>query len=111
MSTSSAVRHSPIATVNPYNNQLVREFPPMSREAVDNAAQRAQHAFQSWRPGRRRRTGRAGRPGRPAAARARRGTGPGSGPPRSCRTSFKEFANRKLVVTMPADTPVTDALG
>ncbi|GAA1567283.1 NAD-dependent succinate-semialdehyde dehydrogenase [Dactylosporangium maewongense] len=49
MSTSSAVRHSPIATVNPYNNQLVREFPPMSREAVDNAAQRAHHAFQSWR--------------------------------------------------------------
>ncbi len=49
MSTSSAVRHSPIATVNPYNNQLVREFPPMSREAVDNAAQHAYHAFQSWR--------------------------------------------------------------
>ncbi|WP_433087396.1 NAD-dependent succinate-semialdehyde dehydrogenase [Dactylosporangium sp. CA-052675] len=49
MSTSAAVRHSPIATVNPYNNQLVREFPPMSREAVDNAAQNAYHAFQSWR--------------------------------------------------------------
>lgn len=49
MSTASAVRHSPIATVNPYNNQLVREFPPMSREAVDNATQQAHHAFQSWR--------------------------------------------------------------
>ncbi|GAA3299304.1 NAD-dependent succinate-semialdehyde dehydrogenase [Dactylosporangium vinaceum] len=49
MSTSSAVRHSPIATVNPYNNQIVREFPPMSPEAVDDAAQRAHRAFQSWR--------------------------------------------------------------
>jgi succinate-semialdehyde dehydrogenase/glutarate-semialdehyde dehydrogenase len=49
MSTSSATRHSPIATVNPYNNQLVREYPPMSREAVDNAAQHAQRAFRSWR--------------------------------------------------------------
>jgi hypothetical protein len=40
MSTSSAIRHSPIITVDPYDNQLVREFPPMSREAVDNAAHR-----------------------------------------------------------------------
>jgi succinate-semialdehyde dehydrogenase/glutarate-semialdehyde dehydrogenase len=49
MTTSSAVRHSPIATVNPYNNQLVREFRPMNQEAVDNAAQDAHEVFQSWR--------------------------------------------------------------
>jgi succinate-semialdehyde dehydrogenase / glutarate-semialdehyde dehydrogenase len=49
MSTSSAVRHSPIATINPYNNEVVREFAPMDERAVDDAVDKAHRAFQSWR--------------------------------------------------------------
>jgi succinate-semialdehyde dehydrogenase/glutarate-semialdehyde dehydrogenase len=38
-----------IATVNPYNNKVVREFPSMSVEAIDHAVETADWAFGSWR--------------------------------------------------------------
>ncbi len=49
MPTSSAVRHSPIASINPYNNEILREFPPMDEQDVDRAIREAHQAFQSWR--------------------------------------------------------------
>ncbi len=49
MPTSSAVRHSPIASINPYNNEIMHEFPPMREQAVDHAVREAHQAFQSWR--------------------------------------------------------------
>jgi succinate-semialdehyde dehydrogenase/glutarate-semialdehyde dehydrogenase len=49
MSSSTSTRRTGIATVNPYNNGVVREFPPMPPEDVDRAVQAAYHAFESWR--------------------------------------------------------------
>jgi succinate-semialdehyde dehydrogenase/glutarate-semialdehyde dehydrogenase len=49
MSHSTPAHRSSIATVNPYTNEVLREFPPMSREAVDHAVEAAHQAFQSWR--------------------------------------------------------------
>jgi succinate-semialdehyde dehydrogenase/glutarate-semialdehyde dehydrogenase len=40
---------SSIATVNPYTNEIVREFTPLSQDAVDHTIQAAHQAFQSWR--------------------------------------------------------------
>ena len=49
-SHSVKVEHrSPIATVNPANGELVREFNPMSDEQVDHAVFDADQAFQLWR--------------------------------------------------------------
>jgi succinate-semialdehyde dehydrogenase/glutarate-semialdehyde dehydrogenase len=49
MSTSSTVRNSPIASINPYNNEVMREFPPMSEQTVEHAVREAHRAFESWR--------------------------------------------------------------
>ena len=40
---------SPIATVNPANGEVLREFNPMSDEQVDHAVHVAHQAFLSWR--------------------------------------------------------------
>ena len=47
MSQSVAVGHSLIATINPYSNEVVREFSPMSDAAVDQAVDAAHEAFAS----------------------------------------------------------------
>jgi succinate-semialdehyde dehydrogenase/glutarate-semialdehyde dehydrogenase len=49
MSQTTSVRGSSIATVNPFSNEVVREFPAMSEEAVDHAIRTAHDAFGSWR--------------------------------------------------------------
>jgi succinate-semialdehyde dehydrogenase/glutarate-semialdehyde dehydrogenase len=49
MSQSVAVGHSSIATINPYTNEVVREFSPMDHTAVDQAVDAAHQAFASWR--------------------------------------------------------------
>jgi succinate-semialdehyde dehydrogenase/glutarate-semialdehyde dehydrogenase len=48
MSPSTAIRHSPIATVNPYTNEVVREFEPISEQRANQAVEAAQRAFDSW---------------------------------------------------------------
>jgi succinate-semialdehyde dehydrogenase / glutarate-semialdehyde dehydrogenase len=40
--------HGTIATVNPYSNEVVREFPAMSVEQVDHAVRAAHEAFGGW---------------------------------------------------------------
>jgi len=42
-------RHSSIATVNPYTNELVREFPAMDEAEIDQAIEIAHDAFAQWR--------------------------------------------------------------
>jgi succinate-semialdehyde dehydrogenase/glutarate-semialdehyde dehydrogenase len=49
MSQSAAVGHSSIASINPYTNEVVREFSPMAHTAVDQAVDAAHEAFASWR--------------------------------------------------------------
>jgi succinate-semialdehyde dehydrogenase/glutarate-semialdehyde dehydrogenase len=44
----STVKTPSIATVNPYSNEVVREFAPMSAEAVDAAVGAAHEAFGPW---------------------------------------------------------------
>jgi succinate-semialdehyde dehydrogenase/glutarate-semialdehyde dehydrogenase len=39
---------SPIATVNPYTNEVVREFPLMAPEELDAAVETAHRAFEHW---------------------------------------------------------------
>jgi succinate-semialdehyde dehydrogenase / glutarate-semialdehyde dehydrogenase len=45
MATATA---KPIATVNPYSNEVVREFSPMSAQEVDRAVDNAHGAFDTW---------------------------------------------------------------
>src|SRR4051794_16815806 len=47
--TVAVVGRSSIATINPYSNEVVREFSPMADAAVDRAVQAAHDAFASWR--------------------------------------------------------------
>jgi succinate-semialdehyde dehydrogenase / glutarate-semialdehyde dehydrogenase len=49
MSQSISTGRSSIATVNPYTNEVVREFPPMSPEVIDHTVEAVHQAFQSWR--------------------------------------------------------------
>lgn len=49
MSQSTLARHQSIATVNPYTNELVREFPPMDEAAIEQAVEVAHLAFLGWR--------------------------------------------------------------
>jgi len=49
MSQSTTDGHSAIATVNPYTNELVREFPAMEDTAIDGAVESAHQAFVGWR--------------------------------------------------------------
>jgi len=49
MSQSVAVGRSSIATINPYSNEVVREFSPMAHAAVDEAVDAAHETFASWR--------------------------------------------------------------
>src|SRR4029450_6575659 len=49
MSQSGTLSRSSIATVNPYTNEVVREFQPMSEEAVNKAVDAAHEAFLAWR--------------------------------------------------------------
>jgi len=65
--------HSSIATVNPYTNELVREFPAMEESTIDQAVDAAHEAFvgvaRHARGGARGESGRR----RPTDARAQRG--------------------------------------
>jgi succinate-semialdehyde dehydrogenase/glutarate-semialdehyde dehydrogenase len=45
----ASLGRSSIATINPYSNEVVREFPPMEQTAVDQAVDAANDAFASWR--------------------------------------------------------------
>ena len=47
MSTSTKI--SSIRTINPYNNELVKEFELMTEDQVDQIIDRADQAFASWR--------------------------------------------------------------
>ncbi|MET0861100.1 MAG: NAD-dependent succinate-semialdehyde dehydrogenase [Microbacterium sp.] len=49
MSHPTLDRRSSIATVNPYTNELVREFPAMDEAAIDQAVDAAHEAFAGWR--------------------------------------------------------------
>jgi succinate-semialdehyde dehydrogenase/glutarate-semialdehyde dehydrogenase len=49
MSQFTSAGHSSIATVNPYTNELVREFPVMEDTAIDGAVEAAHQAFLGWR--------------------------------------------------------------
>ncbi|WP_296607083.1 aldehyde dehydrogenase family protein, partial [Nocardioides sp.] len=47
--STTTAGHSSIATVNPYTNELVREFPAMDEAAIDQTVHAAHHAFAGWR--------------------------------------------------------------
>jgi succinate-semialdehyde dehydrogenase/glutarate-semialdehyde dehydrogenase len=49
MAQTTAGTRSSFATVNPYTNELVREFPSLSGEEVDRVVERAHRASQPWR--------------------------------------------------------------
>lgn len=49
MSQAASTTTGRIANVNPHTNQVVREFPPVSAEAIDHAVEMAHHAFHAWR--------------------------------------------------------------
>ena len=40
---------STFASVNPYSNEVVREFPSLTREEIDRAVGAAYQAFGAWR--------------------------------------------------------------
>ena len=40
---------SSIKTVNPFNNETVKEFQPMSKEKIASIIDKADEAFTSWR--------------------------------------------------------------
>ena len=46
--SGTSTRRSPIASVNPYTNEVVQEFAAMSAEALDHAVEEAQDAFGPW---------------------------------------------------------------
>jgi succinate-semialdehyde dehydrogenase/glutarate-semialdehyde dehydrogenase len=47
--SETSTPHSPIATVNPYTNETVREFPVMSEEEIERATDTAHQRFLNWR--------------------------------------------------------------
>ena len=49
MSQSTTAGHSSLATVNPYTDELVREFPAMEEAAIDQPVEAADQAFAGWR--------------------------------------------------------------
>ncbi|MFF9391311.1 NAD-dependent succinate-semialdehyde dehydrogenase [Streptomyces griseoluteus] len=49
MNAHATAQKSPIATVNPYTGERVREFPALSAEEVGNAIDAAHRSFQDWR--------------------------------------------------------------
>jgi succinate-semialdehyde dehydrogenase/glutarate-semialdehyde dehydrogenase len=49
MSQFMSTRPSSIATVNPYTNEMVREFPAMEDTEIDQAVDAAHQAFVGWR--------------------------------------------------------------
>jgi succinate-semialdehyde dehydrogenase/glutarate-semialdehyde dehydrogenase len=49
VSQVTSVPRSRIATVNPYTNEVLREFSPMSGEAIDHAVDAAHATFGAWR--------------------------------------------------------------
>ena len=46
---NTQVKHSPIKTVNPFNNEVVKEFDVMSTEQVSAIIDKADEAFKTWR--------------------------------------------------------------
>ncbi len=46
---NTEVKHSSIKTVNPFNNEIVKEFEAMSAEQVAQIIDKADDAFKSWR--------------------------------------------------------------
>ncbi len=49
MDAHATAQGSPIATVNPYTGERVREFPALSAEDVERAIGRAHRSFPDWR--------------------------------------------------------------
>jgi succinate-semialdehyde dehydrogenase/glutarate-semialdehyde dehydrogenase len=49
MTATPSITRTSIASVNPYNNEVLREFPPMTDEEIHRAVEAAHEAFQSWR--------------------------------------------------------------
>jgi succinate-semialdehyde dehydrogenase/glutarate-semialdehyde dehydrogenase len=49
MTATPSVTRTMIASVNPYDNEMLREFPAMTDEEVDRAVRGAHEAFQRWR--------------------------------------------------------------
>jgi succinate-semialdehyde dehydrogenase/glutarate-semialdehyde dehydrogenase len=49
MTATPSVTRTSIASINPYNNQVVREYPAMTDEDVDRAVRAAHEAYQGWR--------------------------------------------------------------
>ncbi|WP_405149957.1 NAD-dependent succinate-semialdehyde dehydrogenase [Sphaerisporangium sp. NBC_01403] len=49
MTATPSVTRRSIASVNPYNDQVIREFSAMTEEAVDRAVEASHEAFQAWR--------------------------------------------------------------
>jgi succinate-semialdehyde dehydrogenase / glutarate-semialdehyde dehydrogenase len=49
MTATPSVTRTSISSVNPYNNEVMREFPAMTEEEVDRAVEVAGEAFQGWR--------------------------------------------------------------
>lgn len=49
MDANVTVKGSPIATVNPYTGERVREFPALSAEEVERAIDKAHRSFLDWR--------------------------------------------------------------
>ncbi|RCG30126.1 NAD-dependent succinate-semialdehyde dehydrogenase [Sphaerisporangium album] len=49
MTATPSVTRTSISSVNPYTNEVIREFPAMTEEELDRAVETAHDAFQSWR--------------------------------------------------------------
>jgi succinate-semialdehyde dehydrogenase/glutarate-semialdehyde dehydrogenase len=49
VTATPSVTRTSIASINPYNNQMLREFPTLTDEEVDRAVAAAHVAFKDWR--------------------------------------------------------------
>jgi succinate-semialdehyde dehydrogenase/glutarate-semialdehyde dehydrogenase len=49
MAHTKAGARSSFATVNPYTNEVVREFPSLRGEEIDRVIERAHRAWEPWR--------------------------------------------------------------
>jgi succinate-semialdehyde dehydrogenase/glutarate-semialdehyde dehydrogenase len=49
MTATPSVTRTSIKSVNPYNNEVLREFPAMTDEEADRAVDQAHRTFQEWR--------------------------------------------------------------
>src|SRR4051812_14836876 len=49
VTATPSITRTSIKSVNPYNNEVLREFPALTDEEVDRAVDQAHRAFQEWR--------------------------------------------------------------